>query len=481
MRPERKSWIGCCGRSCSWILYQIVRHGLRAGVESYSIKRLEPLYGFNRDAALPDANAALALLQASIELDDIPSVSEATRTTVRAYNEDDCRSASDLRGWLETLREQLVQGGTDVPRPLPGDGAPNENVTAWLLRINPLIEKLTADIPADAEERTAEQQARWILANVLDWHRREDKTVWWELFRLSDLSAEDLLDERCGLGGLSFVAEVGGTTRAPIHRYRFPPQETEIRGGEDLRNLGGARLGTVEAISFATATVDIKKRQDSAGIHPEAIFAHSYVDAKVLAEALLRIGTYVAERGLRGDGPYQAARDLLLREIPRTGGQPLHCEGETAVDAAVRICPRVNGWHTANSGQDDPRQPLRAIALHIFRPADDALVGGDLQKRVDPPAGVAMQIFDLDDLHRRILLSCDITFQVPRPAIMRRDPAALNRAAVGGHAPRRQSPPNKDGFAERRDPDRFSSDKVETFRPGRELLDQGRGSWHNSY
>jgi predicted RecB family nuclease len=324
-------------------LYQVVRHGLRAGVESYSIKRLEPLYGFNRDIALPDANAALALLQASIELDDISSISEATRATVLAYNKDDCRSASGLRGWLEALRKQLVEGGTAVPRPLPGDGAPNENVSAWLIRINPVIEKLTADIPADAEERNAEQQARWLLANVLDWHRREDKTVWWELFRLSDLSAEDLLDERCGLAGLSFVAEVGGTTRAPIHRYRFPPQETEFRGGEDLRNLGGAKLGSVEAISFATATVDIKKRQDSAGIHPEAVFAHSYVDAKVLAEALLRIGTYVAERGLRGDGPYQAARDLLLREVPRTGGQPLHCEGETAVDAAVRICAGLTG------------------------------------------------------------------------------------------------------------------------------------------
>ena len=27
-------------------LYQVVRHGIRAGVESYSIKRLEPFYAF---------------------------------------------------------------------------------------------------------------------------------------------------------------------------------------------------------------------------------------------------------------------------------------------------------------------------------------------------------------------------------------------------------------------------------------------------
>jgi hypothetical protein len=95
---------------------------------------------------------------------------------------------------------------------------------------------MTADIPDDPVDRTPEQQARWILANVIDWHRREEKAVWWEYFRLADLSAEDLLDEPCGLSGLSFVGEVGGTVCAPVHRYCFPPQETELRGGEDLRN-----------------------------------------------------------------------------------------------------------------------------------------------------------------------------------------------------------------------------------------------------
>ena len=40
-------------------LYSVVRHGIRASVESYSIKRLEPFYGFVRQASLPDANVAL--------------------------------------------------------------------------------------------------------------------------------------------------------------------------------------------------------------------------------------------------------------------------------------------------------------------------------------------------------------------------------------------------------------------------------------
>jgi len=324
-------------------LYQIVRHGLRASVESYSIKRLETFYGFERATPLADANTALASLQANLELDDVPSISEDTKATVRAYNEEDCRSASTLRDWLESLRAKLIADGVEVPRPQLGDGAPTEKITDWLLKINALIGRLTADVPVDPEERSAEQQARWILANVLDWHRREEKAVWWEYFRLADLSAEELLEERAGLSGLVFVGTVGGTAKAPIHRYRFPPQETEIRGGEELRNLGGAKLGKVEAISFADDTIDIKKRQDTAGLHPQAVFAHNYVGGQVMADALVRIGEYVAEHGLDGDGPYQAARDLLLRERPRVGGEPLHREGETTVEAAVRLCAHLAG------------------------------------------------------------------------------------------------------------------------------------------
>src|SRR5690606_5481670 len=111
----------------------------------------------------------------------------------------------------------------------------------------------------------------------------------------------------------------------------------------ELRNLGGAKLGKVEAISFADDTIDIKKRQDTASLHPQAAFAHNYVGGQVMADALVRIGEYVAEHGLGGDGPYQAARDLLLRERPRVGGEPLHREGETTVEAAVRLCAHLAG------------------------------------------------------------------------------------------------------------------------------------------
>ncbi|HZZ63353.1 MAG TPA: TM0106 family RecB-like putative nuclease [Roseiarcus sp.] len=324
-------------------LFSVVRNGLRASVESYSIKRLEPLYGFARATLLPDANRALDKLQAGLELGDLESIDDNDRGVVAGYNRDDCLSALGLRGWLEARRATLLEKGVTVPRPEVPDGEPSEKLNDRQRKVNALVARLTDGVLADVNERTPEQQARWLLAYSLDFHRREDKVAWWEYFRLRDLAEDELLDERAALSGLTFVEAVGGTAKAPIHRYSFPPQETELRGGEELHNVGGGKLGTIDQISLETLRVDIKKRKDSAGIHPEAVFAHKVIDANVLADSLMRIGEHVADQGMHGGGPYLAARDLLMRLPPRIGSQPIQTPGETALEAALRLALAVDG------------------------------------------------------------------------------------------------------------------------------------------
>ena len=222
-------------------------------------------------------------------------------------------------------------------------GAAGEDLTAWQQKIAGLVERLTQDVPVDRAERSHEQHGRWLLAHILDWHRRENKATWWEYYRLSELSADELLDERAGLSGLSFVGTIGDTQKAPIHRYRFPPQETDLRGDEDLRRIGGEKFGKVEFISLENRTVDIKKRKDTANIHPEAVFPHDVIDDEVLAEALVRLGEYVAEHGLLGDGPHKSTRDLLVLAAPRIGGEPFKRSDETPLAASVRVAPHVQG------------------------------------------------------------------------------------------------------------------------------------------
>jgi uncharacterized protein len=318
-------------------LLNVVRQGVRVGVESYSIKRLELLYKFERTTGLPDANLALRKIETALELDQ-DNIDEEAKSGVISYNRDDCISTHFLRDWLEAARISLVETGVDVPRPEPGEPEASENVAAWLARITPLVEALTADVPADATERTAEQHACWLLAQMLDWHRREAKAGWWDYFRLSDLGAEDLLDERTALSGLEFVETVGGTAKCPTHRYRFPPQEADIRPEKSLKRTGGEPLGSVEDVSLEGLTVDIKKRQDCADLHPDAVFIHESVSAKPLQESLVRLAEYVVEHGIEGLGPHRAARELLLR-IPAQleDGTPFRLDGETTLQAAVRV------------------------------------------------------------------------------------------------------------------------------------------------
>ena len=324
-------------------LLTVVRQGLRAGVESYSIKRLESLFGYERDMNLPDANLALKRLELCLELNSDEGITEDDRATVQRYNRDDCISTQVLRDWLEGQRAELIAQGHNIERPLPQEAGPSDTVAEWLERIKPLVAALTQDVPDDALGRSDEQQARWLLAQMLEFHRREEKSTHWEGFRLRDLQSDDLLDEKSGLSGLTFMETVGGTAKCPIHRYSFPEQECDIAPGNKLRLEGGASYGEAVAISAYSRTIDIKKVGAAASTHAGALYTHEFIPSKPQQEALMRFAEDVVSRGMFADGAYQSGRAILLRARPTTrGGSELRQADEAVGDAAVRLANILN-------------------------------------------------------------------------------------------------------------------------------------------
>ncbi|HEV3191412.1 MAG TPA: AAA domain-containing protein, partial [Polyangiaceae bacterium] len=304
-------------------LYEVVRHGVRASVEGYSIKDLEPLYGFAREVGLRNAGANRRVVERALELGAPDAITTEVRLAVEGYNRDDCLSARDLRDWLETLRTQAENLGA-LPRPFATDGAAPEGVTDRARRICPLIHALTVDLPLERAERSDEQQARWLLAKLLEWHNRENKAVWWDLYRLRDLPAEELLDEPAILTGLEFVERVEQTKRGiPTDRYVFPPQEFELRDKDvHLRDEKATDFGTVVAFDRAARTIDIRKRGAHADHHPQVVFLHSFVRTDVLEDAIERVAEDVVRLGINDGTGYRAARALLLRELPRLSARP---------------------------------------------------------------------------------------------------------------------------------------------------------------
>ncbi|HYR85741.1 MAG TPA: TM0106 family RecB-like putative nuclease [Terriglobia bacterium] len=305
-------------------VYRVVKQALRAGIETYSLKALEVFYLFTRETALQDAKHNLTHLECALELNETANLPAAVFKTVESYNREDCISTLKLRDWLEEIRHGLVRDGMPIQRPALEPGDPSENVDERRKRALALMERLLRNVPEERSERTPEQHATWLLAYMLEWHRREDKVSWWEYYRLCELTDDELVDEPSAIAGLEFVRRIGGTAKCPIDRYRFPAQDTQVRQGDSLKTSAGD-FGSADAIDMVERTLDIKKRTDTAELHPKSVFVHNVIGTTEQAESLYRLGAWVAANGVDAPGPYRAGRDLLLRNPPRlkTGVLPI--------------------------------------------------------------------------------------------------------------------------------------------------------------
>src|SRR5262249_21391883 len=160
---------------------------------------LEPFFGLRREQDLRQATASRRALEWAIERrEDLATPEIALHmSAVERYNREDCVSARGLRDWLEELRADAErEHAAQLPRPEPKSGEANELIATTAEETQRVMAQLLEGVPVDPAARSEEQQARWLLAHLLEWHRREDKAAWWEYYRLKDLKPDDYEDER---------------------------------------------------------------------------------------------------------------------------------------------------------------------------------------------------------------------------------------------------------------------------------------------
>ncbi|WP_167140630.1 bifunctional RecB family nuclease/DEAD/DEAH box helicase [Diaminobutyricimonas sp. TR449] len=157
-------------------LYPIIRRSVRVGSHSYSLKKLEPLY-MGDDEREGVANAADSITEYVRSRDLLAKGQADAAASVLAdigrYNEYDCRSTLALRDWLlARAHEHDVTPFTPVELPLE---APLREPDPVFLALH---ERL---VPA--QDRTADDTALALATAAIDYHRREQKTFWWDHFR----------------------------------------------------------------------------------------------------------------------------------------------------------------------------------------------------------------------------------------------------------------------------------------------------------
>jgi uncharacterized protein len=354
-------------------LYRAVRQGLRASVESYSIKKLEPMYGFAREIDLRDAGSSIVAFEEWLELGEGDRPASDILSRIEGYNRDDVISNARLREWLELRRDELAETTRQVvPRPAErADEAP-DSLSQTAAEVQAIADRLTdgaVEPPAGTPE-----QARWLLAQLLAWHRRESKATFWDFFHRVGMTPEELVEQDGAIGQLeveSITEPYLPTTRARLLRrravYRFPPQEHRDVGS--LSELFDPALAQEHAgespwetwrIDVEVGEIDDKRNtieliwKGEADVrHPEAIVALNRVPDKPLPQALLRLGTWVVENDIDAPGPWRAARDLLMRRAPRCGQGPnasLRRPDEDDLEAACRLVSCLEGGTLAIQG-----------------------------------------------------------------------------------------------------------------------------------
>ena len=318
-------------------LYQVVRQGLRASVDSYSIKQIERFYLAEREG--PITRAGFSVVEYERWLGD---GEPGHLRDLADYNRDDCVSTRGLRDWLEARRAEAERRfGVIFERPPIGSGLPSEAQVAASEETLRRIAALTGGATVDPDRRTDEEAARWLLAALLDWHRRDARQGWWDYFRLRELPLDDLIGETEPLGGLIYDRIVDQEKQSNIHRLTFPPQDHKVSRGSDGWEDEKGRSVTIHDIDDEHGVLLIRRSKRSDAPPPRVLLKGQPIDARAPRAALARVADEVIAHGIDGDGSYRALRDLLLRRPPRipgrSAGDALVDPDEPAVDAGRRL------------------------------------------------------------------------------------------------------------------------------------------------
>ncbi|HEY1654382.1 MAG TPA: TM0106 family RecB-like putative nuclease [Candidatus Tumulicola sp.] len=324
-------------------LFAVVRQALAISEERYGLKNVEKFYQLRRGTDVKKGAESIVMFERWLLggeqriLDDI-----------EAYNKDDCESAQLLRDWLLERRTEAVAAlGLDLPlRPVkvadePCHAEPDETCTACKkraaeLRENERVSAIERELlegiellPQTEDEYLAmpeSRRMRFLLANLLAYHRREEKPGWWEYFDRRE-NADRLREfDREAIGELRLRDDILTTTvkKSFVYTYEFPEQHRRLRTGDSPHDPLVAKLqvaGTIVSIDSEKRLLELKRGKDDVEL-ARAVRALIPAPPRGTPEqrkALKRI----AESFVAGDlaQRWPATFDLLAARDPRVSGK----------------------------------------------------------------------------------------------------------------------------------------------------------------
>jgi uncharacterized protein len=295
-------------------LLTVTRQALRAGVRSYTLKQTERLAAFARVADIGAGSDAVLGYERWRGSED-----QTELDAIAAYNEEDCLATVALRNWLLEVRPRGITGPAPIPYGVPDQEDAREATARALLR-----KELTAGEPRGS--------ARWLAGELLEYHRREDRPVWWRHFACREMNESSLMEDSEAIAGLEPEGALRDVSRSFEYDLRFPEQEHKIEPGSwvDPATGTGVNVCSVDEARRLVVIRRAKSRGDEP--LPRALTPGGPLNTAAQREALQRLATAMRD----GSSRFRALQDVLAHAPPRFSGVLAGASIQTTDLAAAR-------------------------------------------------------------------------------------------------------------------------------------------------
>lgn len=316
-------------------LYQVVREGIMVSEPRYSIKNIEHFYLEAREGDVTNAGASIVWYERWKETGD-----QALLDAIEKYNEDDVRSTQELRDWLLTLRPGAMPWATaSVLNGSAAASSSSQPLSDAEARLVPYRAALVEPLPEDRLTWAADQSARELTYQLLDFHRRADKPAYWAMFARMEMSEDELIEDPECLAGLRVDPNHPPfkDKRSVIYTYTYPIQETKLRDGSSVTRADNAdALGDIR-MDVEAKLVQFKVGQSKDAPPPQlSLGPGKPISTAVIQDALFRF----ADTLISGDHRYPALESVLRRDVPSIAGKAPEApmiEGAATVEACSAV------------------------------------------------------------------------------------------------------------------------------------------------
>lgn len=285
-------------------LYKIVKQSLLIGEPNYSLKNIERLYKNERKAKITKADESIIYYEKWLNQCGTENWEQSEELKkIRNYNKEDCLSTMHLCNFLRNIQEK-----ENIPF-IPKSSQPTKN--------NPLndeISNTTNILLKELEQNNflteSDRNLTEIFYYLLGFHQREEKPIWWKMFKHIEMTKEELFEDPDCLAGII-------NTDIP-YIYKFNPiQETKLKKGDScfyLDENDKKQYSKIKDINYETGMIVLDKSVSSN--KKINLIPLDYVRTDVIRKSILN--TVIEWK--KNKKIHKPIKDFLLKKHPTITG-----------------------------------------------------------------------------------------------------------------------------------------------------------------